>query len=75
MKWIDVKEKLPNEEINPVTRDFQEVLCFCNFGGVPKASDIRVYKFGRGHFLHGPQIMDAFVTHWMPFPKPPKIND
>ena len=76
--WIPCSERLPEEKINPVTHDLQKVLCFCDFGGTPKVTDVRTYCYGtpightEAHFWHGPQIMDYVVTHWMPFPEPPK---
>lgn len=76
--WISVKDRLPEERINPLTQDFQNVICFCDFGGEPKRTDIRVYGFGKRawenkpHFWHGQQIMDGVITHWMPLPEPPK---
>ena len=75
--WISVKDRLPEERINPLTQDFQNVICFCDFGGRPKRTDIRVYGFGKraweneSHFWHGQQIMDGVITHWMPLPEPP----
>lgn len=74
-QWIPVSERLPEEKQNPLTHDFDEVICYCTFGAVPKADDVRFYKFGRGHFYHGSQIMDQYVTHWMYKPEPPKEND
>ncbi len=76
--WISVKDRLPEERINPLTQDFQNVICFCEFGGMPKHTDIRVYGFGKRawenepHFWHGPQIIDGVITHWMPLPDTPK---
>jgi hypothetical protein len=76
--WISVKDRLPEGKINPLTLDFNEVICFCNFGGDPKRTDVRTYKFGtrigdtRPHFWHGPQIMDGVVTHWQYLPEPPE---
>ena len=76
--WISVKDRLPEEETNPLTMDFKEVLCFCDFGGIPRRTDVRTYKFGKrswmeeGHFWHGGTPMDAVVTHWMPLPEPPE---
>ena len=67
-KWIPVTERLPDEKINPVTMDFQQVLCFCDFG---EWTDIRVYGYGKGHFWHGGGIVD-YVTYWMPFPESPE---
>lgn len=76
--WISVKDRLPETKENPLTMDFQEVICFCDFGGRPKRTDVRTYGFGQRswekepHFWHGPQIMDGVVTNWMPLPEPPK---
>lgn len=79
--WISVKDRLPEERINPLTHDFQEVICFCDFGGRPKRTDIRTYGYGKRswekepHFWHGPQIMDGIVTHWMPLPSTEGLNE
>ena len=76
--WISVKDRLPDEEINPLTMDFKEVLCFCDFGGIPRRTDVRTYKYGKRcwmeewHFWHEGTLMDGVVTHWMPLPEPPK---
>lgn len=77
-EWISVKDRLPEEKINPVTMDFQKVICCCDFGGEPKRIDVRTYGYGtpmgykEAHFWHGPQSMDGVVTHWMLLPEPPK---
>lgn len=76
--WISVKEMLPEGKENPMTGDFAEVICLYDSGGIPKRTDVRCYKFGKriwaeeGHFWHNGQIMDRYVTHWMPLPEPPK---
>lgn len=76
--WISVKDRLPIEKENPLTQDFAEVICYCDFGGIPKRTDVRVYKFGKrtwaeeGHFWLGGQCMDGVITHWMPLPEPPE---
>ena len=70
--WISVKDGLPEEKENQYTEDYQEVICVLKtcFG-----SDVRVYKFGKGHFWNGPNEIDRYITHWMYFPKPPKENE
>lgn len=73
--WYSVEDELPIEKMNPMTLDYQQVICFCDFGGIPKQTDVRVFGFGRNHFYHGPQIMDGVVTHWMPLPDPPKEDE
>ena len=71
-RWIPVTERLPEKKINPNTRDFEYVLCATVFG------DVRPYKYGapigqgEAHFWNGAGYVDAYVTHWMPLPEPPK---
>lgn len=71
-KWIPVTERLPEEKINPNTRDFEYVLCTTIWG------DVRPFKYGapigstESHFWNGAGYVDAYVTHWMPLPEPPK---
>ena len=71
-KWISVKDRLPEERINPNTNDFEYVLCATTFG------DVRAYKYGmidgniEAHFWHGFGMVDKYITHWMPLPEPPK---
>ena len=71
-RWIPVKERLPEERINPNTRDFEYVLCTTIWG------DVRPFKYGApigskdAHFWNGAGYVDAYVTHWMPLPQPPK---
>lgn len=72
--WISVKERLPKEEISPITNDFKKVLCATTFG------DVRMYGYGTAfgnkepHFWHGCETMDEYVTHWMPLPEPPEVK-
>ena len=69
-KWIPCSERLPEDNvINPLTQDFQKVICSCNFSGL---KDVRTFSFGNGHFLLGGQIMDKRVIAWMPLPEPYK---
>lgn len=65
--WIPVKERLPEEKINPVTMDFYEYLVTARFGNV---IDVRCYKYGDGHWWHGPGIVDKYVVAWQPLPEP-----
>lgn len=75
-RWISVKKALPEQKINQNTLDFEYVLCATTFG------DVRPYKYGRrigqgdAHFWNGAGYVDAYITHWMPLPKPPQeVND
>lgn len=65
--WIPVEERLPEEQINPITNDFYEYQVTAKFG---ECVDIRHYKFGRGHWWHGPAIVDKYVIAWQPIPEP-----
>lgn len=61
-RWIPVTERLPEELISPLTRDYQPYPCV--FRSADGEREVRYYKFGRGHFWHGPGCMDEYVTHW-----------
>lgn len=65
--WIPVEERLPEEKISPVTMDFYEYLVTARFGNV---IDVRCYKYGDGHWWHGPGIVDKYVVAWQPLPEP-----
>lgn len=74
VEWIPVTERLPEQRINQNTLDFEYVLCATTFG------DVRPFKYGRrigqedAHFWNGAGYVDAYVTHWMPLPEPPKTE-
>lgn len=61
--WIycDGGNNLPEEKINPITKDFYEYQVAFKSDDV---TDIRHYKFGRGHWWNGPEIMDKYVIAW-----------
>lgn len=65
--WIPVEERLPEEKTNPVTQDFYEYQVTAKFQDI---EDIRHYKFGNGHWWHGPGIVDQYVVAWLPRPDP-----
>lgn len=57
-KWISVKERLPEESVNPKTR----VLVALNNGAIDTD------RINNGEWVRW--MRD--VTHWQPLPKPPK---
>lgn len=65
--WIPVEDRLPEERINSITNDFYEYQVTAKFG---EYIDVRHYKFGRGHWWHGPAIVDKYVIAWQPIPEP-----
>lgn len=73
--WIPVEERLPEEKINPITKDFYAYPVTFESGGV---RDIRYYPFGMGHWWKATEIMDEYVKAWMPIPasyKPKEKDD
>lgn len=65
--WIPVEERLPEEKANPVSQDFYEYQVTAKFGNV---KDVRHYKYGNGHWWHGPGIVDQYVLAWRENPEP-----
>lgn len=59
--WIPCSERLPEEKINPVTNDFYEYQVTFKSD---KVTDVRHYKFGRGHWWNCGQNVDKYVTAW-----------
>ena len=59
--WIPCSERLQEEKINPVTNDFYEYQVTFKSD---KVTDVRHYKFGRGHWWNCGQNMDKYVTAW-----------
>lgn len=70
--WIPVNNRLPEDKINPITKDFYEYQCTVKIGDF---YDVRSYKFGRGHWWHGGGLMDRYVIAWTPPPEPYKDVD
>lgn len=65
--WVPVEERLPEEKVNPVSIDFYEYQVTAKFGNI---KDVRHYKYGNGHWWHGPGIVDEYVIAWRPLPEP-----
>ena len=66
--WIPVEERLPENTVNPITRDAYVYPVTVDLGGI---TDIRYYSFCRGHWYNqGPKKMDELVIAWMPLPEP-----
>lgn len=74
-EWVPVSERMPEGRIDPVTNDFEYVLCSTTW------NDVRSYKFGKrigedkAHFWYGGVIMDEYITAWQPLPKPYQKGD
>lgn len=65
--WIPVEKELPKEKINPLSQDYCEYQVTAKF---EDATDVRHYKFGNGHWWHGPGIVDKYVIAWRENPEP-----
>ena len=65
--WIPVEERLPEGKVNPASQDFYEYQVTAKFGNV---KDVRHYRYGNGHWWHGPGIVDQYVIAWKERPEP-----
>lgn len=68
-EWTYIEEELPKTIINQHTHDYQEYNCLCDFGD--NGFDVRIYKFGNGHFWNGGGNVDKYVIAWQPLPEIP----
>ena len=67
-RWIPVSERLPEDTVNPITRDAYVYPVTVDLGGV---TDTRYYSFCRGHWYNrGPKEMDDLVIAWKERPEP-----
>ena len=65
--WIPVEERLPEEKVNPISRDYYEYQVTAKFGNT---KDVRYYRYGNGHWWNGPEIVDKYVIAWRGNPEP-----
>ena len=65
--WIPVEERLPEEKVNPISRDYYEYQVTAKFGNT---KDVRYYRYGNGHWWNGPGIVDKYVIAWRGNPEP-----
>ena len=65
--WIPVEERLPEEKVNPLSRDYYEYQVTAKFGNT---KDVRYYRYGNGHWWNGPGIVDKYVIAWRGNPEP-----
>lgn len=66
--WIPVERRLPDNLVNPITRDAYVYPVTVDLGGV---TDVRYYSFWKGHWYNqSPHTMDHLVIAWMPRPEP-----
>ena len=62
--WISVSDSLP--------KDNELVICATTDGIVRLYEYYAPKGYNKPHFWNGALIADKKITHWMPFPKPPK---
>ena len=65
--WISVEDRLPEEKVNPISRDYYEYQVTAKFGNT---KDVRYYRYGNGHWWNGPGIVDKYVIAWRGNPEP-----
>lgn len=67
-RWIPVSERLPEDVVNPITRDAYVYPVTVDLGGV---TDTRYYSFCGGHWYNqGLKEMDELVIAWKERPEP-----
>ena len=67
-RWIPISERLPEDTVNPITRDAYVYPVTVDLGGV---TDTRYYSFCRGHWYNqSPKELDELVIAWQERPEP-----
>ena len=74
MEWIDVNERLPEEDMTVLC--WYEYYRFGNYNGMHQT-------YGLGYYLHGLELwggevsngMKCRVIAWQPLPEPPKVGE
>lgn len=66
-RWIPVSERLPEEKIDIVTRDYPEYLVTYKMGD---EYHTRCRKYGDKHWWHYGHWCDEYVIAWMRLPEP-----
>jgi hypothetical protein len=66
-KWISVEERLPDTQ--------QEVLTYSECNGVRSACLIGAKDDIKMWYLYKSDKLSISVTHWMPLPEAPKMED
>lgn len=70
MKWISVKDKMPNDVFDMAGKDQIKVL-ICTQNKTVKSCLFARYKDYDGVFIEW-RFTRSDATHWMPLPEPPK---
>ena len=76
-KWISVKERLPKEEWEKICKEQNAEIypCLCyrrSSSHYDKWYVTKAYFDGEYFVDLDNIIIDEYITHWMPLPKPPK---
>lgn len=67
--WVSVKDRLPEEGLKVLAYDCED--------DIESIKIDYVVSFGTNEWVWACRLVDDYaqVTHWMPLPKPPKLDD
>lgn len=67
-EWISIKDRLPEKDVAVLCFYYDQYMAVMEYW-------YDDYKTGKPTFSNPPSPPVERVTHWMPLPKPPIIND